>query len=197
MKLLLLIFSFSLNVACERSSREKRYVLVYPYGGTYKMVLGIAVPIQIGTRQSLTYAINFQFQYPVAQNITQLQSGFPPSFSRSFRTKREILWDEDRSLIYEGLEKVLPQYGVNGKDCLCKAICENASESFYHEDNGLYGHILHILLTPDYGDGELDKNLDEKYADAMYAGRYGLNCAKVYSDCNYNILHIISMLKTY
>ncbi|KAJ8977383.1 hypothetical protein NQ317_001984 [Molorchus minor] len=74
--------------------------------------------------------------------------------------------------------------GINGRECLLRSICENAVDSTFHEANGLYGHLLHIALTPNYGDGEVDPDLDPVYFDAQQAGEYGVECQSLYTECN-------------
>ncbi|KAJ8926595.1 hypothetical protein NQ314_021021 [Rhamnusium bicolor] len=69
------------------------------------LVVGIAVPVKLGSRQSMVVAWNFQFQYPAPTNITQLQN-YPPVVSSRSREEREIQ-KSDRSLFYEGIEGVL------------------------------------------------------------------------------------------
>lgn len=36
---------------------------------------------------------------------------------------------------------------MDGRNCLLRSICENAMDSVDHEGNGIYGQLLHILLS--------------------------------------------------
>ncbi|KAF2881346.1 hypothetical protein ILUMI_24825 [Ignelater luminosus] len=161
---------------------------------SFKLVIGVAIPVKLGLKQSMVYALNFQYQYVAAQNRSQLEV-YPPIISRS-RDKRQIE-KSDRALVYLGLESLMNRYGINGKSCILRSICENAMESLHHEANGLYGHLMHIILTPDYGDGEIDEDLDADYLDAQKAGEYGVDCLSLFPACPYGhgILDLISLLE--
>ncbi|KAJ8950574.1 hypothetical protein NQ318_015707 [Aromia moschata] len=148
----------------------------------FQLVLGFGTPVKLGSKQSMAVGWNFQFQYPEATNITQLQV-YPPVVSSRAREKREMQ-ESDRSLFYMAVEGILDREGINGRECILRSICENAADSTFHEANGLYGHLLHIALTPTYGDGEIDEGLDPAYLEAQKAGQYGVECYTLYPNCN-------------
>ncbi|XP_018573081.1 uncharacterized protein LOC108912356 [Anoplophora glabripennis] len=148
----------------------------------HKIVFGLAIPVKLGPMQTIGMGWNFQFQYTEPTNITQLQT-YPPVVSARSRDKREMQ-ESDRALFYSGLEGVLNSEGIDGRACILRSICENAADSTFHEANGLYGHLIHIALTPDYGDGEVDPQLNPIYYEAQKAGEYGVECDTLYPDCN-------------
>nr|XP_022900565.1 uncharacterized protein LOC111413724 [Onthophagus taurus] len=128
-------------------TRSKRY-LVYPLGGQVKIVVGVSWPVPLGLKQSMACALNLQFQYPQAQNITQLQT-WPPIITRS-QEKRSLEKGDrisDRMAAYLGLESILDKYGFDGHQCLLRSICDNAVHPLNHNANGLYGRLLHIFLS--------------------------------------------------
>jgi hypothetical protein len=171
--------------------RQKRF-LYYPNGGTFKIVLGFAIPIKLGLRQSMACGWNIQFQYPEPKTTNDTRI-YPPIVGAS-RKKRDS-FPNDRSLAYAGFEAILDRNGLNGRACLLRSICENAMENLHHEANGLYGHLLHIALTPDYGDGKPDPELDPVYLEAKEAGEFGVDCASLYPDCHGDgLLDMISLL---
>ncbi|KAJ3666006.1 hypothetical protein Zmor_001466 [Zophobas morio] len=193
--LVILLLSFSLCSTEKNSQRHRRYALplYYPRGGSFKIVFGFAMPIPLGLKQSMAWGWNLQFQY-VAPQYTNNTSIYPPIVGRS-REKRDN-FVSDRSLAYSGIEAILNRNGLNGRACLLRSICENAMDSLNHEANGLYGHLLHIALTPDYGDGKTDPDLDPVYLEAKKAGEYGVNCGSLYPDCEdgNGLLDMISLL---
>lgn len=112
----------------ECSGRSKRFV-VFPFGGTFKvtvnyervsaqwiyvvldpmpqLVIGIGIPVKLGSRQSMAIGWNFQYQYATAQNVTQLET-YPPIISSRSRDKREERGPiSDRELAYSGVESLL------------------------------------------------------------------------------------------
>ncbi|CAH2004315.1 unnamed protein product [Acanthoscelides obtectus] len=104
-----LILIGSLVEGGREHSRTKRY-LVFPRGGSFKIVIGIGIPVKLGTMQSMAIGWNFQAQYMLPQNITQLQS-YPPVVGRRKRDGEK----NDRELFYTALEKILdrPNYGYD------------------------------------------------------------------------------------
>ncbi|XP_023012620.1 uncharacterized protein [Leptinotarsa decemlineata] len=171
--------------------REKRYV-IFPRGGSYKMVIGIGTPLKLGSKQSMSIGWNFQMQYAVPTNLTQIQT-YPPNYTG--RRKRGLL-ESDRSMIYRGFEDVLNGAGIDGKACILRSICENAMDSMNHEANGLFGLLFHIAFTPSYGDGQIDPDLDPEYLDAQKAGEYGVDCSTLYANCSWGdgILGLFTIL---
>ncbi|XP_973451.2 uncharacterized protein LOC662247 isoform X2 [Tribolium castaneum] len=172
-------------------SRRKRF-LYFPNGGTFKLVLGFATPVKLGLKQSMAWGWNFQFQYaePQTPNNTRI---YPPIVGRS-RIKRD--GRNDRALFYSAIEDILNRNGFSGRACLLRSICENALYSLHHEANGLYGHLLHIALTPDYGDGKAISDLDPVYLEAKKAGEFGVDCSSLYPDCSGSgLLDTISLLE--
>uniref|UniRef100_A0A6P7G1X2 Uncharacterized protein LOC114336716 n=1 Tax=Diabrotica virgifera virgifera TaxID=50390 RepID=A0A6P7G1X2_DIAVI len=174
--------------------RSKRY-LVYPYGGSFKIVIGIGIPVKLGSKQSMAIGWNLQMQYAVAQNITQLQS-YPPMYSGKRSVDFPPDAKSDRVIFYTAFEELFDSEGLNGRQCLLRSICENAMDSLAHEANGLYGKLFNIVLTPNYGDGEVSPDLDPSYLDAQKAGEYGVECQTLYPSCALKdgLLNLFSIL---
>ncbi|CAH1980002.1 unnamed protein product [Acanthoscelides obtectus] len=173
-----LILIGSLVEGGREHSRTKRY-LVFPRGGSFKIVIGIGIPVKLGTMQSMAIGWNFQAQYMLPQNITQLQS-YPPVVGRRKRDGEK----NDRELFYTALEKILDSEGYNGRQCIVQGICDTALATFHHDENGLYGELLHILFSPNYGYDDTTPDIDAVYLDAQQAGRYGVDCKTLFPDCN-------------
>lgn len=51
-----------------------------------------------------------------------------------------------RKNVYRMIEEKLEHYGVNGRECLLRLICEVQGNDFI-EANGVVGNLFHILLT--------------------------------------------------
>ncbi|CAG9853914.1 unnamed protein product [Phyllotreta striolata] len=178
-------------------TREKRFI-VQPRGGTYKLVLGLAIPVKLGSKQSMGFSWNMQIQYSQATNVSQYLT-YPPTYTGKRSTdykSYEVVLKNDRAQFYELLEETLDSEGLHGRQCLLRTICENAMDSFAHEENGLYGQLIHIMLTPNYGKEDIDQELDPVYMEAKRAGEYGVECETLYTQCEfeYGLLSIISNL---
>ncbi|XP_039758673.1 uncharacterized protein LOC120632749 isoform X2 [Pararge aegeria] len=186
--------------------REKRQInglpLVYPYGGTYKLLIGFAAPVPNEDHINLLFSANFQYQYLQFQNISQLsQYYFINTVSREQRDADILSRREERIVFYKSVADLLEMKGMGGQDCVLRAICEAAQYPVHEE--ALVGEMLHILLTPDYGHSpfeEQDPDWEEAmsmYRDAATAGRQMFDCGYIYSGCpqGQGILDIITALR--
>ncbi|KAJ2949439.1 hypothetical protein O0L34_g15357 [Tuta absoluta] len=171
--------------------REKRQInsipLVYPYGATYKLLVGFSLPVPM-KEISLAFGVNFQFQYVQFQNISELSRYY--FYNTVSRQQREATLKEKRNerlTFYKAFEDLVTSKGMNGRDCVLQAICEAAQVPV--EEEGLFGEIVHTLLTPDYGhtpfeDSDLEwKEAISQYKDAATAGRQMFHCPSIYNGC--------------
>ncbi|XP_018365472.1 PREDICTED: uncharacterized protein LOC108762794 [Trachymyrmex cornetzi] len=174
------LFSF-LILYCWRSesfaSRSRRQILpsppiIFPFGGTFKLVVGFAVPIELSGR-IVVYGQNFQFQYSLPPNATFFTEFFTSS---SRRRRKSVSWNE-RMTIYRLLEDEFERRGIDGKECMKKNICEAATTFLQNE--GLVGELLHLLLTP----RKSDTPLDSEYLRALEFGREYHDCSRIYRSC--------------
>ncbi|KOB65064.1 Uncharacterized protein OBRU01_23269, partial [Operophtera brumata] len=99
----------------EEFLRAKRQInslpLVYPYGGTYKLIIGLSAPIHNSDQVALLFAANMQYQYVQFTNISELS-----------------------------------HKGMNGPDCVLRAICEAAQypveeEGFVDDESVNQKHV--------------------------------------------------------
>lgn len=72
----------------------------------FKLVIGIAIPVKLGSRQSMAIGWNFQYQYAEAQNASQIET-YPPIVSRSRDKRDQTSTKSDRALAYLGIESML------------------------------------------------------------------------------------------
>ncbi|XP_057331713.1 uncharacterized protein LOC130671681 [Microplitis mediator] len=153
--------------------------------------MGIAMPILSG-RRLLTYSQNFQFQYPLPQNATTFTNYFS---SLKKRRRRSISGNDERRIFYELLEHELQRWSGNGKACMLKSICEASSVPLNRES--LVENLLHVVLTPDYGNNSTFA--DKDYLEASQAGRRGDDCTVIYSHCpkGYGLLDSISRIYSF
>ncbi|XP_072938503.1 uncharacterized protein [Epargyreus clarus] len=186
----------------EQDLRVKRQInalpLVYPYGATYKLLLGFTLPVP----ENLIFLINFQYQYLQFQNISELsQYYFIKEVDRVKRDADLEARKNERLAFYRSMAEIMNSKGMNGFECVLRAICEATQYPVIEE--GLVGELIHILLTPDYGrtpfDAE-DPHVKEDmavYQDAAVAGRQMFNCAAVYSGCpeGQGLMELISYLR--
>ncbi|CAL4076597.1 unnamed protein product [Meganyctiphanes norvegica] len=156
----------------ELHSRQKRSI-AFPTGSTFTITPVLCIPVvSVGDLSGyLDIELPFTIKLP---NATQV------SFGRM---------DDDRMGIYNVLIDTLSRFGVDGKSCLLRAVCE-VSESPLRDD-GLLGEILNIVLTSSYG-----SNSDEMYdyVNAEYYGRAYGNCWSAYPQCPMSLFKIMDSL---
>lgn len=70
-------------------------------------MIAIAIPVKLGSKQSMACGWNLQFQYAEATNITQLQV-YPPIIAKS--RERRSNYISDRRLAYLTIENMIDRY---------------------------------------------------------------------------------------
>lgn len=70
------------------------------------MVIGIGVPVKLGSRQSLAIGWNFQAQYNVPRNISELQQ-YPPNYVNGRDISKRESPVSERVVVYHALEEIL------------------------------------------------------------------------------------------
>ncbi|XP_047506219.1 uncharacterized protein LOC125050416 [Pieris napi] len=188
----------------ESEDRTKRQInalpLIYPYGAIYKLIIGMTSPIPTKDHVNLAFILNFQYQYMQFQNISQLSQYY--IIKDVSREEREADWAsryDERLVFYNSFADMLDVKGMSGQDCVHRAICEAAQ--FPVGEDGLFGEIIHVLLTPDYGKKIFEEDSTWKddtssYIDAATAGRQMFECAYIYNKCpeGSGVLDLISIL---
>ncbi|XP_076044718.1 uncharacterized protein LOC143027330 [Oratosquilla oratoria] len=88
--------------------------------------------------------------------------------------------DEDRMDTYTSLEAILKDFGLDGKQCLLRAICEAAEEDT--STYGLLGEVLSLVLSPLHN-LESNSGILYDYTTAEDYGRQVGHCDLAYSAC--------------
>lgn len=70
-----------------------------------------------------------------------MASDFPQPNQKALADTSGTRW-----LMYDGLADLLHKQGINGRECVLKAICEASEVQFSHH-SGIFGELFHILLT--------------------------------------------------
>ncbi|XP_053692642.1 uncharacterized protein LOC128741091 [Sabethes cyaneus] len=103
-----------------------------------------------------------------------------PSYPGKFITRKKV---------YHAIEEHLIKNGFNGKKCLLRAICD-AAELPMMENNGVFGDLVHILLTPSSSE---DEQLPAEFYKAERLGQEG-RCRKYHKHCKHDILDLFSFI---
>ncbi|CAK1542052.1 unnamed protein product [Leptosia nina] len=175
--------------------------LIYPYGGTYKLVMGFSCPVPNKDMVPMSFVVSFQYQFVQFQNISELSKYYIiKEVSREERDANLVGRRDERQAFYTSVVDLMESKGYNGEDCVLRSLCEAAQHPL--DEDGLVGELLHILLTPDYGRTEFVEDPEWKetmatYLDATTAGRQMFNCGFIYNKCpeGEGILELISTLE--
>ncbi|XP_045450444.1 uncharacterized protein LOC123659240 [Melitaea cinxia] len=158
--------------------------LIFPPTSLYGMFLAIAVPLDIPDK-NVFVSYNFEANYSVVTNITELDEVIFPNLPVvSGRHARSIT----REMAYMTLETKFKEYGMNGKECMLRNICEAAETPLYN--NGFVGHIMHIIFTPS---SSKEEGLDEDYYKAEMDGLRG-DCDEYLELCPFSLFDVITRL---
>ncbi|PZC83982.1 hypothetical protein B5X24_HaOG206328 [Helicoverpa armigera] len=163
---------------------EQKRSLVFPPTSLYGTFLAIAVPIDIPNK-NVFVSYNFESNYSTLNNITEIDEVLFPNLPVvTSRQSRSI----SRELTYTVLENRFQEYGMKGKECMLRNICEAAETPLHH--NGILGHILHIIFTPS---SSREEGLDDEYYEAEAAGHRG-DCDQYLHDCPTSLFDYITRL---
>ncbi|XP_069696657.1 uncharacterized protein [Periplaneta americana] len=163
-------------------SRQLRYVL-FPDPTTMGLYLAVAMPLP-DSQYDVSLSWNVEANYLLPSNYTELV--LPFVVSGVAKTGKQI----NRRWAYQFAEERFNSYGLQGRECLLRTICEASESSLRH--NGLLGDILHIIFTPS---SSADENLHPDFSLAEKSGKSGLDCRRSYPKCSVGLFDIIAPLK--
>ncbi|XP_054265779.1 uncharacterized protein LOC129005955 [Macrosteles quadrilineatus] len=138
-------------------------------GGTFKLIMGYSIPVDVPMPMGINYVHNFQFQYPTVTNASQV--AYVQQGARDNQRQQRAV---TRKHVYNIIQDMLLHSGLDGS-CLLRSVCESSESPIMH--SGLIGELLQTLLTPQ------DPDEDSEYGAAWRAGLEGQNCSTLYPLC--------------
>jgi len=103
----------------------------------------------------------------------------PHILERKRREVRDSRIVRDKKMIYRGMANMFRRFGMEGKTCIMKTICEISSSPLLFD--GLIGELLNIALIPSHKFGS-GPGLEE-FRDAEQLGLDGGDCATEFPAC--------------
>ncbi|XP_075167542.1 uncharacterized protein LOC142239634 [Haematobia irritans] len=170
------------NLTDWREHRRKKRFILFENSGVVKFVAGITYPVDLQDKRpwrQLVTTYNLQYQYGLPSQPLYWwdkwdRRNLPPNDGSNLGPIAEpptMHTDEAQEFLYAFAESLMDRKNMNGRQCLQKAICENAQ---IHVHQGLYAELLHRFLRPHH-------NLDAKYVDAWEMGKNGVNCQETFN----------------
>ncbi|KAK4324371.1 hypothetical protein Pmani_004995 [Petrolisthes manimaculis] len=99
---------------------------------------------------------------------------------------------EDQASLYKQVEESLAAVGVEGRECLLRAVCEAQSGQMLKLN--LIGHLLTTFLSPVEEEDEGSQWVSS-YQKASQLGREGANCPLTFPRCLVSVLDIFKFGK--
>ncbi|XP_053690998.1 uncharacterized protein LOC128739529 [Sabethes cyaneus] len=99
--------------------------------------------------------------------------------------------ENSRWTTYKLLEKMGENYGVGGRACMLRSICEAAATEFTHTA-GVFSELFHIVFSPSTTSEQISEHSDNEYYRAEQLGREGAPCHQVFSECKNTILDVFT-----
>ncbi|XP_061391768.1 uncharacterized protein LOC133327222 [Musca vetustissima] len=174
----------STNLTDVRREHRSRRGLIFTNGGTIKLSIGPAMPVTLAdpiSFRSLVCSYNLQGgHYTIPTEPLYPWDKWEDTFARSLKDIKNKFErygeyeDGSREFVYTLLETYISRNNADGRQCMLRAICENAQ---VHRHEGVFAEILNIVLTPGH------EHLDKSYHMALQAGRYGVDCLQMYNLC--------------
>ncbi|KAK7081199.1 hypothetical protein SK128_010636 [Halocaridina rubra] len=123
---------------------------------------------------------SYNYYHQASDSIYNYPGGGYSSYSsydpHSPYSKRSL--DSQRKAGFDVIQNALENFGLPGKSCLLRAVCEVAEEPVSHL--GLMGDVLNLFLAAGYGEGSDDM---AEYIKAEELGRREGECGDQYSEC--------------
>ncbi|CAH1962540.1 unnamed protein product [Acanthoscelides obtectus] len=174
------------TTVCQQHHLSKRALLFTRYT-VVQFSTGLSVPLVL-PRRSINFSIVGQVNYNLPYNVTNFQPMIVKAREKDKYTS--TYFDISRKKFYKYIIAFLDSFGLNGEQCLLRAICEIAEYPMHIKDEDtLLEKIVHFIFTPSleamedtYREGS-KKKLYYKLLLAERTGIEGKVCANEYPDC--------------
>ncbi|XP_035775167.1 uncharacterized protein LOC118457586 [Anopheles albimanus] len=104
--------------------------------------------------------------------------------------------EHSRWSVYRAIETLSEGYGLGGRPCMLRTICEAADAQFTHT-GGVFAELLHIILSPSSTNESTSDHRDNEYFRAEHLGRSGAPCATIFRECSTSLLDMFSGIHDY
>ncbi|XP_050079193.1 uncharacterized protein LOC126566134 [Anopheles maculipalpis] len=99
--------------------------------------------------------------------------------------------EQSRWTTYRAMEKLSENYGLPGRPCVLRSVCESAAAPFTHT-GGIFAELLHIVFTPSSTAEPLSEHRDNEFFRAEQLGRSGAPCERIFPECVHSLLDIFT-----
>ncbi|KAK8371708.1 hypothetical protein O3P69_013560 [Scylla paramamosain] len=147
-------------------SRKKRAALYWPDGSVFIAEFFFVIPIEAPMGVSIPFTIDVPYEFTL------------PNITAADFFKRENIGRDDRLNLYGVVERLFQRFGLDGRACVLRAVCERASSSL--EGAGMLGEIITTILTASLS---IASEGMYEYLVAEHNGRTRGDCWALYPSC--------------
>ncbi|XP_071536834.1 uncharacterized protein [Panulirus ornatus] len=115
------------------------------------------------------------------------------SYSSDMNTRRTgRALDDQRVTAFTFLERIMDKLGLDGRQCILRAVCEVGEEPV--DDLGITGEVINLFFSAGYGSRTAEL---EDFVQAEEAGRQEGGCEGLYHACPYRLVDMVQSAFSY
>ncbi|XP_042215084.1 uncharacterized protein LOC121861429 [Homarus americanus] len=148
-------------------SRKRRATFYWPSGSKFVAEFYFTIPISAPTGVTIPLTLDVPYKF-VLPNITTDDDMYGRDYKRQ----------SDRLDVYGIIEGLLNRFGMDGKSCMLRAVCERAQTNLVSA--GMLGEVITTILMA--SSASSSEEMYEYVTAEYYGSTYG-NCPSMYSGC--------------
>ncbi|XP_042887839.1 uncharacterized protein LOC122263475 isoform X2 [Penaeus japonicus] len=160
-------------------SRKKRATLIWPEDSQFVAEFYFTIPITAPTGVSIPFTIDVPYKFTLP-NVTSSLLG------RGKANGKNTHYFSERLDVYGVVEGIFEKFGMNGKACMLRAVCERAESHLV--EAGMLGEVITTILA---ASSASSSNEIYEYQTAEYYGKTHGDCWNLYPGCPMSLFNWI------
>nr|XP_027209229.1 uncharacterized protein LOC113802803 [Penaeus vannamei] len=163
----------------EVKSRRKRATLYWPEDSQFVAEFYFTIPISAPSGVTIPFTIDVPYKFKLP-NVTSSILG------RGTANSKTSHYFSERLDVYGVVEGIFEKFGMNGKACMLRAVCERAESHLV--EAGMLGEVISTILAASSASSS-----DEiyEYQTAEYYGKTHGDCWNLYPGCPMSLFNWI------
>ncbi|XP_043217454.1 uncharacterized protein LOC122379371 [Amphibalanus amphitrite] len=177
------------DLSARSLSRRRRFFAPLPAGATFILTPKFTMPLPglVSAGSMLNVEVPLSFALPTASaDPARYKTTDGEEGDDSYTYYRRSL-DDDKASMYSYAETFISQFGLDGKMCVLRTICEVAETPV--QDAGLMGEIFNTVLRTTMEPTEGERM--QEYKKAEERGRAVGRCDEYYSACPVSVFQLV------
>ncbi|XP_047496325.1 uncharacterized protein LOC125043963 [Penaeus chinensis] len=160
-------------------SRKKRATLYWPEDSQFVAEFYFTIPISAPSGVSIPFTIDVPYKFTLP-NVTSNILG------RGKANSKNTAYFSERLDVYGVVEGIFEKFGMNGKACMLRAVCERAESHLV--EAGMLGEVITTILAASSASSSDDIY---EYQTAEYYGKTHGDCWNLYPGCPMSLFNWI------